>query len=237
MTEQRSLKPFYLAMAALAIAGAVLIGRAVSQRGASPPSLAAPLPMSLGAAAGPRGVALGSESAPLEIAEYSDFQCPFCARFAVLQLPDIKQRLVETGRLRWRFMHFPLDNHRNSPAAHLAAACAGEQGRFWPMHDMLYMAQDEWAASRRPERQFREYARRLDLDDSRYESCVTEQRPWPQVLADRRFGDSLGVNSTPTFFVNGRPLATVPSFDEIRAIVDSLAPSATEAGGTGTSRR
>jgi protein-disulfide isomerase len=222
-TSGRTLKPFYLGLGVIAIVGAGLIGWQASRRGSSGPSL---LPASLPpmALSGERGVAMGSESAPVEIAEYSDFECPYCARFAVLDLPDVKQRLVETGRVRWRFMHFPLDNHAKSPAAHLASACAREQGRFWEMHDLIYQAQDNWVTARRPERVMRQLAERLRLDLDRYDSCVREQRGWADVLGDRRLGDSLGVNATPTLFVNGRPLRHVPSADQIKAIVDSIAP-------------
>ncbi|MEK6609734.1 MAG: DsbA family protein [Gemmatimonadota bacterium] len=237
MAGGRSLKHFYIALGVMAVVGVTLIVRSTSQsRGsAGQPS---PLLPPIAALSGPRGVVLGSDSAPVEIAEYSDFQCPFCARFSVLQLPDIRDRLINTGRVRWRFMHFPLDGHPNTRPAHLAAACAREQGKFWEMHDAIYQGQGDWSESRRPAGLFRDYAERIGLDPDRYGSCVESQRAMPEVEADRQRGDSLGVNSTPTFFVNGRQLQDVPTYDQIKAIVDSIAPVApAPAAVTGAVRR
>ena len=224
MAAGRSLTPFYTALAVIAVAGGVLIAVSAGRRGSGALSVSETATMP--PIAGPRGVAMGSDSAPVEIAEYSDFECPYCARFAVLTMPDIEQRLVATGRVRWRFVNFPLDGHQKSPQAHLAAACAQEQGRFWPMHDAVYQRQADWVSDRRPERTLRGLAERLGLDMGRYDGCVSERRAWNAVLADRRLGDSLGVNSTPTFFVNGRKLSDVPTFDQLRALVDSIAPAA-----------
>jgi protein-disulfide isomerase len=221
MAAARSLTPFYVALAVVAVGGGIFIASSAGRRGGT---------LSLADAAtmppitGPRGVVIGSDSAPVEIAEYSDFECPYCARFAILTLPDIQQRLVATGRIRWRFMHFPLDGHLKSPPAHLAAACANEQGRFWQMHDAIYASQADWVASRRPERVLRGLAERLGLDMAQFDGCVSERRQWGAVLADRRLGDSLAVTGTPTLFVNGRQLSHVPSFDQLRALVDSVGP-------------
>jgi protein-disulfide isomerase len=232
-----SMRSFYLGLGAVAIVGAGLIGWQASRRSVPPaPTLGAAALTPL-AAAGPRGVAMGSDSAPVEIAEYSDFECPYCARFAVLALPDVQQRLVAPGRVRWRFMHYPLDNHRASPAAHQASVCAREQDRFWQMHDRIYLEQDAWVSARRPERVLRDIAERLGLDMDRYDSCWREQRGWSDVLADKRMGDSLGVNATPTIFVNGRRLSDVPSADQLKAIVDSLAPPVEASGPAAPARR
>jgi protein-disulfide isomerase len=217
------MKPFYIAMGGILVVGLGLIGWQLAGRGPSRPSLTggAPLPL---VSAGPRGVVVGADSAPVEITEFADFECPWCARYAILTLPDIKSRLVATGRARLRFVHFPLDNHRASPSAHLAAACANEQGRFWEMHDAIYDSQSEWVAARRPERPLRGLAQRLGLDLGRYDSCVREQRAWPQVLADKALGDSAGIGGTPTFMVNGRVLDPTPtSLAEWSAIVDAAA--------------
>jgi protein-disulfide isomerase len=222
MAAGRSLTPFYAALAMIVVAGAFLISRSTGRRGGLSLSPTAAMPP----IAGPRGVAMGSDSAPIEVAEYSDFECPYCARFAVLQLPDIEQRLIATGRVRWRFMHFPLDGHEKSPQAHLAAACGNEQGKFWLMHDAIYQGQADWASDRRPGRVLRDIAQRVGLDLGRYDSCVREQRAWNSVLADRRLGDSLGVGATPTIFINGHRLQDVPTFDELRHLVDSIAPQA-----------
>lgn len=226
MAARRSLTPFYIGLALVAVAGGVLISRSTKRSGSLSLAATATMPP----LAGPRGVVVGSDAAPVEVAEYSDFECPYCARFAVLQLPDIQQRLVATGRVRWRFMHFPLDGHQKSPQAHLSAACANQQGKFWPMHDAIYANQADWVASRRPDRLLRGLAQRIGLDPDAYDRCVSQQAAWGAVLADRRLGDSLGVSATPTFFVNGRRLEQVPNYDELRRLVDSLAPAEATSG-------
>ena len=203
MAAGRSLTPFYAGLALVAVAGGVFIVRASGQKG--PPltvDTVAPL------ATGPRGVVLGPDSAKVEFMEFSDFECPWCGRFAILQMPDVRQRLLTTGRVRWRFVNFPLQNHTKSPYAHLAAACANEQGRFWEMQDLIYQNQEEWVNSGNFESMIDGYAERVGVDKARYESCTTERRAWGQVLADKKLGDSLGLEGTPTFFINGRLINT-----------------------------
>jgi len=214
------LTPFYIALGVLAVAGAIFIAREMKGPGMPVLDIDARAPVSVGQ----RGVVFGSDSAPVELLEMSDFECPWCARYAVLQMPDIKQRLVPTGRLRVRFVHFPLAMHRKGPMAHLAAACANEQGRFWQMHDVIFENQQEWITGNTA-RLMRDYAQRIGLDLARYDSCVDEQRAWGQVLADKALGDSLSPGAgTPTFFLNGRLLSGSPTYDDLRRLIDSLAP-------------
>lgn len=221
MAEGRSLTPFYVVLAVLAIGGGALVLRSTLMKPLPPLSLeTAGLPLSTG----PRGVTIGSDSAPVELMEFSDFECPWCARYAVLQMPDIKQRLIPDGRLRVRFVHYPLNGHQKSPFAHLAAACGHEQGRFWEMHDLIFENQEEWYRAENPDRFLTGYAERAGLDMDRYRSCVSERRMWNQVLADKALGDSLGISGTPTFYVNGRPIEGTASADQIAAMVDSIAP-------------
>ena len=87
---------------------------------------------------------MGSATAPLEVTEFGDFECPQCGRFATLTEPDVRTRLVNTGTIRWRYIDFPLEMHRNTWNASIAAACADEQGKFWEMHDAIFAAQDRW---------------------------------------------------------------------------------------------
>jgi protein-disulfide isomerase len=233
MAAGRSLTPFYAGLALVAVAGGLVIARSSGQR--LPPlttDTVAPL------ASGPRGVVLGSDSARVEIMEFSDFECPWCARFAVLAMPDVRQRLLSTGRVRWRFVNFPLQGHAKSPYAHLAAACANEQGRFWEMHDLIYQNQEDWVSSGSFERMIDGYADRSGLDRARYRSCVQERRTWGQVLADKALGDSLGITrGTPTFFVNGRMLNDTPSVDQLVRMVDSIATARGAAGAVRAARR
>jgi protein-disulfide isomerase len=212
-----SMKGFYTALAVVMLGGGIFIlSKAMTSKPALTADFAAPL------ALGPRGVVEGSDSAVLNVMEFSDFECPYCARFATIQIPDIRQRLIATGKVRWTFMHFPLNGHTKSPIAHLAAACANAQGKFWPMHDMIYQNQDEWVEARNTERALAGYARRVGLDETQYQQCMDQRSAWGRVLADKQLGDSLSVGGTPTFYINGRLIPNVPTADELVQLADSL---------------
>jgi protein-disulfide isomerase len=175
----------------------------------------------------PKGVVAGPDSAPVSITEYADFECPACARFAVLTMPDVLQRLVPTGKVRWQFLDFPLSQHANSPLAHVTAACAAAQGKFWDMSYAMYEHQDDWFADKDPEGKFLSYARAVGLDVDSLKVCIAQRRPWPQIEANRCSGEKLRIDGTPTFFVNGRQLAGIPAYDDLARIVDSVAAART----------
>jgi protein-disulfide isomerase len=138
-------------------------------------------------------------------------------------MPDVRSRLIPTGKVRWTFMDFPLDQHPNSSAAHLAAGCAFAQNRFWPMFDSLFMNQNQWAEEGNPTRRFLGYASGIGLIVDSFRVCLRERRPWPRIEANKCEGERLGVDGTPTFFVNGRKLPEpVLAYDDIRRIVDSV---------------
>jgi protein-disulfide isomerase len=227
MAEARTpLRTFYLALGVIAVVGIALIVRAATSRPSAPLVMAECGGPPLGTVPA-TGQVLGPDSAPVRIDEYSDFECPFCARFAIFTMPDVRQRLIPTGKVRWRFMDFPLQGHAKSPVAHVAAACAADQGRFWEMEEALYGDQNAWVEESRPERKFLEYARRIGLNTDSFQVCLTERRPWPRIEANRCSGDKLGVNGTPTFFVNGHQLPQ-PSlaYDDLTRIVDSVSARA-----------
>lgn len=217
MAQQVTLKRFYMALAAIAVIGA---GAMIAARGggSSGPTDVGPLPVSGGEEF--QGYQMGSDSAPVDIVEYGDFQCGACATFAILHAPDVKRRLVETGRARFVFRDFPLAMHPNAPLAHHAAACAAEQGRFWPMHDQLYFNQGRWANDRRPERVIERLAETVGLDMGQYDDCMDSGRYRQRIEASRQRGIELGVGSTPSFIVGGKMLAgTRNAAEAIEALV------------------
>jgi protein-disulfide isomerase len=165
---------------------------------------------------------LGAASAPIEITEYSDFECPFCASFATVQMPVIREQLIAPGKVRWRFRDFPLPSHAYSRYAALAAQCAGEQGKFWEMHDQLFM-NHQWAQTgKNPSGLFRDFAKAIGLDLAPYDACVDSQRSAGRIQASAAEGAALGVKGTPSLFVNGRPFAGRATSDDIKALADSL---------------
>lgn len=223
MAGQRGLKGFYVGLGVMVVAGVAGIWWArQSATTAGQVREIEPFPVASGSF---EGHVMGSDSAPVEVVEYGDFECPACAQFAVLTVPDAKTRLVATGRVRWVFRDFPLDSHRNAMPAHLAAACAGEQGQFWTMHDQLYFRHREWVGERRPERRFEDFAEAMGLDMDRYEECMDSQRYAGRILASKQEGLTLGVNSTPTLVINNRLIPGSIGYDSLRALVDWAAGS------------
>ncbi len=213
------MKRFYVALSTVAVVGAALLFYA-ARRKPVPPTEGAPGP--LAAADAFRGFTLGSDSAPIEVTEYSDFECPFCAEFAAVQMPVVREQLIATGRVRWRYRDFPLPSHQYSRYAALATQCAGEQGKFWEMHDQLFF-HHQWAQTgKNPAGLFRDFARAAGVDLDRYNACMDSQRYAARVEASRQEGETLGVNGTPTFFVNGRRFQGHATSDAFKALVDSL---------------
>ena len=173
-----------------------------------------------------RGFSLGQGDAPVEITEYLDFECPVCASFAVVQMPTIKEQLINTGKVRWRYRDFPLPNHRYSRFSAHAAQCAGAQGRFFEMHDQLFY-NHQWAQTGKdPSRLFRELAQKSGVNLDAYDTCMREGRYAQRIEFSRQEGDQKAVNGTPTFFVNGTQAFTtlrrVPTSDDFKAVVDSV---------------
>src|SRR5881398_3509431 len=214
------MKGFYVLLAAVAVIGGGVIWYGSRGTPAAAPAASAlpPLP----ATDGFRGFTLGAESAPIEVTEYSDFECPFCASFATVQMPVIREQLLAPAKLRWRYRDFPLPTHTYSRYAALAAQCAGEQGKFWEMHDQLF-TNHQWAQTgKNPRSLFRDFARGIGLDLDKDDACLDGQRYAARLDASAQEGEALGVRGTPSFFVNGRPYTGRGTSDDFKALVDSL---------------
>jgi protein-disulfide isomerase len=215
------MKRFYLLLAAIAVLGLGLLGYLLARPATV--SIPANVTVQTSDTSGFRGYVKGSSSAPVEITEYADYQCPFCQTFATLQMPTIEERLINTGRLRWRYRDFPLNQHPFARVAAHSAACADEQGKFWDQHQRIYEGQSEWAASRNAAPIFRKYAAATGLDLSRYDSCMKAGKYAGRIQADQNSGLALGVSSTPTLLANGRLYQGRFDSDAITKLVDSLA--------------
>jgi protein-disulfide isomerase len=215
MAQSMKLKPFYLLLVVVAVAGAAWIW--TSRAGATfEPVDVGPLSDSALAAS---GWVLGTDTAPVEIVEYADFGCPACARLAIITMPDVRRLLVATGRARLRFRDFPLGNPVVD-MAHQAGACAGEQGRFFEMADQLFLNQSRWALQDDPRDRFEAYAEAVGLDLDRYASCMAERRNWEDVVAGRQAGLALGINSTPRLVIGGVMLTGAQPYDSILKYVE-----------------
>ena len=216
------MKGFYYVLGAVAIGGGVALWYGAQRPAGSAPPVS---PTPVAATDGFRGFTLGSDTARVEVTEYSDFECPFCAQFATVQMPVIREQLVAAGRVRWRYRDFPLPGHQYSRYAALVAQCAGEQGRFWEMHDQLFF-HHQWALTgKNPRGLFRDFAKAAGLDLAKYDACVDAQRYAGRIQASVEEGTTLGVNATPTFFINSRRYAGRSTSDAFKAAVDSITKS------------
>jgi protein-disulfide isomerase len=223
-TSPGGLKRFYAVLIVVALAGLGILGYLL----AKPSTVSIPVNVAIQPSdtAGFHGYVKGSPTAPVEITEFADYQCPFCQTFATLQMPTIEERLIKTGRLRWRYRDFPLQQHPFSRLAAHSAACADEQGKFWEQHQRIYEGQAEWAASSDAASIFRGYAKAIGLDLGRYDACMSSAKYAGRIQASQQEGERLGVNSTPTLMVGGRLYQGRFDSDAIIHLVDSLAPLA-----------
>ena len=222
MAATPGMKRFYAIIAGVALLGLGILIYLVSRPQVS--SIPANVTVQPADTAGFRGYLKGSDTAPVEITEYADYQCPFCQTFATLQMPTIEERLIKTGRLRWRYRDFPLQQHQFARLAAHSAACADEQGKYWEQHDRIYEGQGEWSASRDAGDHFRNYARAIGLDLGRYDECMESGRYAGRIQAGYEEGVRAGVSSTPTLLVGDRLYRGRIDSDAIRRLVDSLSP-------------
>ena len=211
-------RSFYLVLGLIAVGGVAILSYVLTRPRADAVTIVdgGPLPEA-------RGYLLGSPDAPVQILEFADFECPACADFAVITEPDVRQRLVQTGRASYRFFDFPLPMHRNSWNASHAAACADEQGRFWEMHDAIFRQQGQWAPTRSPRGLFQTMARQLGLNVQQWEECYDTRKYQRQIEANKAEGERRGVQATPTFIIGSRMIAGSIPYDRLRAYVDSAA--------------
>ena len=217
------MKRFYGILAGVAVLGLGALGFLLSR----PRVTSVPVNVTIQPSdtAGFRGYVKGSETAPVEITEYADYQCPFCQTFATLQMPTIEERLIKTGRLRWRYRDFPLQQHSFARLAAHSAACADEQGKYWEQHDRIYEGQGDWAAASDAGDHFRDYAGAIGLDLGRYDACMESGKYAGRIQASSEEGARAGVASTPTLLVGNRLYQGRIDSDAIRRLVDSLAPA------------
>lgn len=221
-TPQAGVKRFYFLFAVLTLAGLGILAYLIFK----PQTVSIPANVVVQASdtTGFRGYLKGSPDAPVEITEFADFQCPFCQTFATLQMPTIDERLIQTGRVRWRYRDFPLQQHPFARLAAHSAACADEQGKYWDQHQRIYEGQSEWSEARDAGPIFRNYAKAAGLDLGRYDACMKAGKYAGRIQASYNEGVQVGVNSTPTLLIGDRLYKGRFDSDAIIKMVDSLAP-------------
>lgn len=158
----------------------------------------------------------GDRNASIILIEYSDFQCPACAAyFPVLKL--LRRELG--GKIAFAYRHFPLSQHANAEIAARAAEAAGRQEKFWEMHDIIFERQAEWAEQGNGRGALIGYADALGLDRARFTADLDSKDIRDKVANDFAGGLGAGVNSTPTFFLNGKKIKNPQTYDEFKNII------------------
>lgn len=213
-----SKRGFYMALAVVAVVGiGALI--ALSQRGGN---AVKPLDPNLKPVA-TSGYTLGSPNAPVEVLEFADFECPACAVFANVTEPDVRTKLVDAGLIRVRFFDFQItDVHRNTIVASRAAACANEEGKFWEMHDLIFMNQDRWStgATSKPAAMMEQFAKQIGLDGAKFSACLESGRHDAEIAGHRAEAEKFKVGSTPSFVIGGNLVEGAMPYDEFKRHVD-----------------
>lgn len=161
----------------------------------------------------------GPDSAKTILVEYSDFQCPACRFY----YPFVKQLENDfPDKLRVVYRHFPLPIHNFSYLAAQAAEAAGQQKKFWEMHDLLFEQQEEWAASKNNDAAFNNfisYARTLNLDINKFKNDFGSREIKSKIDGDFQGGEKAGIQGTPSFFLSGRFIANPSGYDEFKKLI------------------
>jgi protein-disulfide isomerase len=228
--SQSSKKPFYIGLAVAAVAGiaalSYITGQAAKKRVITvDPTLPAVTS---------QGYVMGSPDAKVELVEFGDFECPGCAQYAELVEPEIRADYVNTGKIRFRFIDYPLSGHANTLNASNAAACADEQGKFWEMHDLIYATQHLWntQATNDPDKHFKATARQITgLDATKFDECVDSRRNQAKVQAHLKMATDRGIGGTPTFLLGNQQFGGMP-VNQLRDLLDRAIAAATPTAGT-----
>jgi protein-disulfide isomerase len=160
----------------------------------------------------------GNDNAPVTLIEYSDFQCPACKVYYPM-LSKLKEDYPDKVRIVFR--HFPLTIHKNARIAARASEAANVQGKFWQMHDRLFETQEDWSELSDPKEKFKAYAIDIELDVDKFMVDLENSEFDTKVQNDVVSGNTLKVNATPTFYINGEKIPNPKSYEDFKSIIDA----------------
>lgn len=165
----------------------------------------------------------GDPNAPVQIVEFTDYQCPFCQQYAMETFPTLFTEMIESGRIYYALKDLPLESlHPEAVVGATAVRCAGEQDAYKAMHDALFANQDLWSGHGETAaiNSFVELAADIGIDADALTSCIALGEQRDRVLANQQESLALGVNSTPTFYLNGYPLRGAQPFEVFETVIE-----------------
>ncbi|MEO8200521.1 MAG: DsbA family protein [Gemmatimonadota bacterium] len=171
----------------------------------------------------------GKVDAPITVLEMSDFQCPYCRQHAIETWPELDRLYVQTGKVRWIFINFPIPQlHPNATTAAEFAMCSAKVGKFWPVHDLLFAHQDVWAPLKDPAPFLLTLADSAGIERSAVLPCLTNHGTRELLQRDAEGSAQVGVRSTPTFIIEGGLLRGAAPLALFKGILDSIYTAKTQ---------
>ena len=159
----------------------------------------------------------GDKDAKATLIEYSDFQCPACGAYH----PILKKVTDNLGaQVRFAYRHFPLPQHKNAKLAATVAEASGKQGKFWEMHDLIFQNQSDWSEEKNASVIFAKYANDLGLNLEQFQKDLTSEEIKAKIENDYKSGIKAGVNSTPSFFLNGKKMENPRNYDDFKNAIE-----------------
>ncbi len=183
-----------------------------------------PLPLAAQSADNPLATrSKGSPTAPVTVYEMSDFQCPYCKRFAEETFPEIERSYIRPGKVRWVFINFPLTSvHQHAAAAGELALCAAKQKGFWRMHDLLFQHQETWAPLKEAGPFFVSLADSAGLSKKTLLACLQAPETREALKAEAEGSQRSGATSTPTFYIEGGLMEGAVPVGVFKRVLDSV---------------
>lgn len=236
--DELAVRSNLLIPAAIVVAGVVIAFAIIYTSGGRPTSLktaGVPPPVNSKVAAGSSALSpaqladddpvLGDPNAPVTLVEFSDFQCPFCRGLWRDALPQIKEKYIKTGKVKFVYRDFPLTSiHGLAQKYAEAGECADAEGRFWQMHDKIFEEQDKKGAGTIFDytvMDLKRWAREIGLEGPRFDACLDSGKYRDEVQKDFNDGQAAGVSGTPGTFINGRLVVGALPFEQFQSLIDA----------------
>jgi len=157
----------------------------------------------------------GNPDAAVKIIEYSDYECPFCGRFHEEAFPQLKSEYIDNGLVSFEFRDFPLPFHTSAMDAARAAHCAGDQGEYYPMSEMIFDNQDDLR-----KKAYVAYAQELELDVEEFDMCLNSNKFDKVIQNNMQEGVAMGVEGTPAVFINDTMVPGAQDFSVYKGLID-----------------